>query len=297
MTEETTTPDTPHAEAAPAADAHAHPEAAPPPADEMLAEESHEGDEPEPAKVAESPAEIDGSAAESEDEAPAEGNEATPAEVLAAEEPQPEAPPPSNKKWYVIKVTSGREESIKAAIERRVKIEGLEEFFGQIVIPVERVTEIKKVKETKNGEKITKERRVTKERKKFPGYLMAEVEFNDRILYLFRETGGVGDFVGGATPTKPPPPMTDIEVRRMLGDVAAGEEEKSNKKRKTVVKLDFEKGDKVRIREGAFSNMEGEVKEITEPKEAGETPKVTVEVQIFGRPVGVELDYWQVDKS
>jgi transcriptional antiterminator NusG len=298
MTEETTTPpDTLHAEPAPAAETHAHPEVAPPPADEMLAELSQVGDEPESAKVAESPAEIDGSAAESEDEAPAEGNEVPPTEALAVEEPQPEAPPPSNKKWYVIKVTSGREESIKAAIERRVKIEGLEEFFGQIVIPVERVTEIKKVKETKNGEKITKERRVTKERKKFPGYLMAEVEFNDRILYLFRETSGVGDFVGGATPTKPPPPMTDIEVRRMLGDVAAGEEEKSNKKRKTVVKLDFEKGDKVRIREGAFSNMEGEVKEITEPKEAGETPKVTVEVQIFGRPVGVELDYWQVDKS
>ena len=89
--------------------------------------------------------------------------------------------------------------------------------------------------------------------------------------------------------------MTEIEVKRMLGEAVA--EEPGGKKRKTVVKLDFEKGDKVRIREGAFSNMEGEVKEITEPKEAGETPKVTVEVQIFGRPVGVELDYWQVDKT
>ncbi len=231
------------------------------------------------------------------DEHPPAVSAAAPPEPAPAEGAAPAAPPaeatPSKKKWYIIKVTSGREESIKAAIERRVKIEGLEEFFGQIYIPVERVTEIKKVKETKNGEKVTKEKRVTKERKKFPGYIMAEVEFNDRILYLFRETSGVGDFVGAGGPGKPPPPMTDIEVKRMLGE-AVPEEQKKGQKIK--VKLDFEKGDKVRIREGAFSNMEGEVKEITEPKEAGETPKVTVEVQIFGRPVGVELDYWQVDK-
>ena len=98
----------------------------------------------------------------------------------------PLPPPTGNKKWYVVKVQSGREESIKEAIERRVKIEGLEEFFGQIVIPVERtVTEMGKGK------------RVTRTRKLYPGYLMVEVEFNDRILYLFRETSGVGDFVGG----------------------------------------------------------------------------------------------------
>ena len=166
-----------------------------------------------------------------------------------------EIAPVSNKKWYVVKVTSGREESIKAAIERRVKIEGLEPLFGQIVIPVERVTEVKKVKETKNGERITKEKRVIKERKKFPGYVMAEVEFNEDILYLFRETSGVGDFVGAPAPNKPPAPMSDIEVRRMLGEPGAGNDD--GKKGPTVVKLDFEKQDKVRIREGAFANMEG----------------------------------------
>ncbi len=200
----------------------------------------------------------------------ADAAEAPPTEAAADTPPAAEVPA-SSKKWYIIKVTSGREESIKAAIERRVKIEGLEEFFGQIHIPVERVTEIKKVRETKNGEKITKERRVTKERKKYPGYIMAEVDFNDRILYLFRETSGVGDFVGAGGPGKPPPPMTDIEVKRMLGE-AVPDDPKKGRGGKTVVKLDFEKGDKVRIREGAFSNMEGEVKEITEPKEAGETP-------------------------
>jgi transcriptional antiterminator NusG len=226
---------------------------------------------------------------------PGEAEAAAPADAPPEGPAAPAAPAePSKKQWYIIKVTSGREESIKAAIERRVKIEGLEEYFGQIYIPVEKVVEVKKVKETKNGEKVTKEKRVTKEKKKFPGYLMAEVEFNDRILYLFRETSGVGDFVGGG-PGKPPQPMPDIEVKRMLGEHVAGDDPKKGG-RKTVVKLEFEKGDKVRIREGAFSNMEGEVKEITEPKEAGETPKVTVVVLIFGRPVDVELDYWQVDK-
>jgi transcriptional antiterminator NusG len=193
-------------------------------------------------------------------------------------------------------VQSGREESIRAAIERKVKIEGLEEYFGQIAIPVEQVTQVKKVTEKKNGEKVTKEKRVVKDQKKFPGYLFAEVEFNDRILYLFRETSGVGDFVGAAGPTKPPPPMSDREVQAMLNNLPDPDGgKKGGKGGKIKVKIEIEKGDKVRIREGAFSGMEGEVKGLSEPKD-DETPKVTVEVSIFGRPVPVELDYWQVDK-
>jgi transcriptional antiterminator NusG len=236
------------------------------------------------------------------DDAPeAAASEPVPAEPEVAAEtaaPPPAEPdaPVSSKRWYVVKVTSGREESIKAAIERKVKIEGLEEYFGQIVIPVERITTVKKVKETKNGEKTTKEKRVVKEQKKFPGYLMAEVEFNDKVLYLFRETSGVGDFVGGSGLLKPPPPMSDREVAVMLGSMLPEDQRGKVKMPKEKIKLDFEKGDKVRIREGAFASMEGEVKEISEPREAGETPKVTVEVSIFGRPVPVELDYWQVDK-
>src|SRR4029077_10946373 len=89
----------------------------------------------------------------------------------------PDASAPK-KYWYVVKVQSGREESIKEAIERRVKIEGLEEYFGQVIIPTERSVEMK------NG------KRVVRERKLYPGYLMVEVEYNDRMLYLFRETSG-----------------------------------------------------------------------------------------------------------
>jgi transcriptional antiterminator NusG len=176
-----------------------------------------------------------------------------------------------NKHWYVVKVQSGREESIKEAIERRVKIEGLEEYYGQIVIPVERVTEIR------NG------KRIQKERKLYPGYLMVEVEYNDRVLYLFRETSGVGDFVGG-TVHRPPPPMPPREVERMLhqqGQI----QEKVNQ-----VKPEFEKGDRVKVRDGTFAGMEGEVKEILEG-----LSRVRVELTIFGRGVPVELEYWQVE--
>jgi transcriptional antiterminator NusG len=201
------------------------------------------------------------------------------------------------KKWYVVKVQSGREDSIKSAIERKVKIEGLEQYFGQIAIPVEEIVVKKsvKVKDKKTGDKVTQEKKVVKHQKKYPGYLFAEVEFNDRILFLFRDTSGVGDFVGAGL-KREPTPMTDREVTQMLTGVVEPGAKGKGLKGPVKVKLDIEKGDKVKIRDGAFANMEGEVKAISEAKEEGETPKVTVVVTIFGRPVEVELDYWHVDK-
>jgi transcriptional antiterminator NusG len=189
--------------------------------------------------------------------------------------------PDDGKTWYIVKVQSGREESIKEAIERRVKIEGLDEYFGQIKIPVERVSELR------NG------KRVVRSRKKFPGYLMVNVDFNDRILYLFRETSGVGDFVG-ATVNRAPTPMPTHEVERML---AEEESQKGGVKDgvRQQIKLKFDKGDRVRVRDGTFQGMEGEVKEIVEPKEAKDPVRVRVELTIFGRPVPVEVEAWQVD--
>ena len=186
--------------------------------------------------------------------------------------PLPPPPPLYNKHWYVVKVQSGREETIKESIERRVKIEGLEEFYGQVIIPVERVTEMRAGK------------RVVKERKLYPGYLMVEVEYNDRILYLFRETSGVGDFVGGSV-NRAPPPMPAREVERMLG--RQGEEKPGI----VPTKAKFDRGDRVKVKDGTFAGMEGEVKEILEAKGL-----VRVELTIFGRPVPVELEYWQVDE-
>jgi transcriptional antiterminator NusG len=208
-----------------------------------------------------------------------------PVETAVAVEEAP-APPPdgtaapdapaSNKHWYVVKVQSGREESIKDAVERRVKIEGLEEYFGQIVIPVEKVVEMRHTKEGKA-------QRVTRSRKLYPGYLMVEVEYNDRILYLFRETSGVGDFVGGGM-NKAPVPMSPREVDKML-------HKKSDEPTK-VKPPSVEPGDRVKVVKGPFAGMEGEVKEILSAKD-----KVRVELTVFGRPVPVELEFWDVERA
>jgi transcriptional antiterminator NusG len=218
---------------------------------------------------------------EPEPEVPEPTTAAVSAPVVAPELGEEQAPAPSNKHWYVVKVQSGREETIKAAIERRVRKEGLEEYFGQIVIPVEQITE---VKPDRSGKRVTK----TKSRKLYPGYIMAEVEYNDRILYLFRETSGVGDFVGAsADRDKPPPPMTDREIQRILGPKEPGGGE--GKPPPKPKRLDT--GVRVRVTDGTFAGMEGEVKEILES-----VGHVKVELTIFGRPVPVELEYFQIEE-
>ena len=200
-------------------------------------------------------------------------------------------PPGHPKKWYVVKVQSGREDSIKGALERRVKLENLEPYVGRIVVPVEKITEVRDGK-----------RRIKKV-KKFPGYLFCEVEFNEHVLYLFRETSGVGDFVGGTGtgPNKLPQPMSDREVQRMLADQdevagteAAGKKADEEMAAKGRIKLDYDVGDTVKVREGMFANMEGPVKDIADRD--SQTPKVKVVLTIWGRPVEVDLDYWQVDR-
>jgi transcriptional antiterminator NusG len=221
---------------------------------------------------------------------PAKDGEAPESEP-AAEEAQPEAKP-SNKHWYVVKVQSGREESVKEAIERRVKIEGLEQFFGQVVVPVERETVT-----IQSGKR--KGQKTVKKRKKFPGYIMAEVEYNDKVLYLFRETSGVGDFVGGSL-TRAPIPMSDREVQSMLRDQDDVKGEPGGKKSKAAaapVKLPFGVGDKVRVRDGIFAGQEGEIKEIREPKDASETHRIRVELTVFGRPTSVQLEHWQIENA
>jgi transcriptional antiterminator NusG len=273
ITENTDPVIAPQTPPAPPAESVAPPPAAPEVPATLTTAEPPAPAEASPPPAAETPPEATAPPVETPaEEPPPQAQEEAPPE--AALEAPVEAPPvePSKKHWYVVKVQSGREESIKDAIERRVKIEGLEEFFGQIVIPVEKVTEVRNNKKR------------VKEHKLYPGYLMAEVEFNDRILYLFRETSGVGDFVG-ATATRPPQPMSQREVDRMILGAASKEEGKEK-----VIAPKFAKGDKLRVRDGIFSGMEGEVKEILEAKHA-----VKLELQIFGRPTSVELEYWQVE--
>ena len=221
-----------------------------------------------------------------------EGEEYAASVVAEAEAPPPapepavvEAPPENLKHWYVVKVQSGREDTIKEAIERRVRKENLEESFGQIVIPVEKVTE---VKVDKNGKRVAK----TKERKLYPGYLMVEVEYNDRIVYLFRETSGVGDFVGShpGNLMKAPTPMSDVEILRMLGPKP---KQPGDDSAPTIAPppKGLVAGERVRVVDGTFNGMDGTVKQILEA-----VMKVQVELAIFGRPVNVDFEYYQVEQ-
>jgi len=173
--------------------------------------------------------------------------------------------------WYVLKVQSSREDTIRDALQRRVKIQGLQRYFGQIVVPTEKITEIHNNK-----------KRVV-ERKTYPGYIMVQMELNEKTWFLVRETPGVGDFVGAhGTPTK----MTDAEVNQMLHQ----EEEKTTAEAPKV-RIDVERGDRVKIKDGPFENFEGTVEEVIEGRGL-----VKVMLIIFNRPTPVDLEYWQVER-
>ena len=199
-----------------------------------------------------------------------EATEETPESPAAEAVPET---PAVDLQWYVVKVQSNREESIKEAIERRVKIEGLQGGFGQIVIPTEKVSEMR-------GKK-----RVIRERKLLPGYLMVHVEFNEHMLYLFRETSGVGDFVGAGL-NKRPIPMSENEIKKWIGKPDGSTSGPVDESKASP----FNEADRVKVKDGMFAGMEGTVKQVLEAKGA-----VIVELTIFGRPVPVELEYWQVD--
>jgi transcriptional antiterminator NusG len=172
--------------------------------------------------------------------------------------------------WYVLKVQSSREDTIRDALERRVKIQGLQRYFGRIVVPTEKITEIRN-----NKKRIV-------ERKTYPGYIMVEMELNEKTWFVVRETPGVGDFVGAhGTPTK----MTEAEVNQMLGQETAKTEEAPR------VRIDVERGDRVKIKDGPFENFEGTVEEVIEARGL-----VKVMLIIFNRPTPVDLEYWQVER-
>jgi transcriptional antiterminator NusG len=173
------------------------------------------------------------------------------------------------KDWYILKVQSNREESIREGLLRRIAIAGLQDFFGEIIVPFEMRSEFK------NGRK-----RVFKQ-KLYPGYLVVNMEINDDTWFLVRETPGIGDFTG--TSGKPSP-MQPHEVAKIL----AKQEEKTDEAPK--LKINFSPGDRVKITEGTFENFEGDVDSIDEAN-----GRVTVMINIFGRSTPVELEYWQIE--
>ncbi len=180
-------------------------------------------------------------------------------------------------RWYVLRVASNREEQVKEALTRKVTLEGLGDVIGRVVVPVEQVKRIRGGKQ-----KIFK-------RKLYPGYVFMEIEpgedgkISEKAWFLIKETIGVGDFVGTEGL---PVPMTDTDVAKVLSEV-----EKATEQAAANVKVDFAKGDVVKIREGAFENFEGTVDSIDT-----ERGVVRVIVTIFGRSTPLDIEYWQIEK-
>lgn len=178
------------------------------------------------------------------------------------------------KHWYILKVAFNREDTIRKALEKRVKLAGVEAYFGDILIPTEDVATF-----TRTGQ-----RRVVK-RKLYPGYLMIEMAVTEDTWFLVRETDGIGDFTGsGGKPT----PMDDKEVERILKVVKPQADEGQTLK----TAIPYGRGDRVRVKEGYFQNLEGEVDKVDEAN-----GRVTVIISIFGRSTPVELDHWQVEPA
>ncbi len=178
-----------------------------------------------------------------------------------------------DKDWYILKVASNRENSIADALERRVKILGLEQYVERILVPVERVREINPR---------THKQRIVK-RKLYPGYIVVHMEINEDTWFLIRETPGVGDFTGsGGKPVA----LQPHEVNRLLDLDKPLEEDPGKQDEGIKLNIKFKLGDRVRVTAGNFEGFEGEVLKIDE-----RSGRVTVELNVLGQRTPVEFDY------
>jgi len=185
---------------------------------------------------------------------------------------KPEPPP----QWYALHVLSGQEKKVKESLERRAKTEEMGDLIREVVIPTERVSEVKR------GKKIESERKL------HPGYVYVnmylrdeEKKLVDRTWYFVRETNGVIGFADGDNPQ----PIRASEVDTMLGQMREREE-------KVLPKIAFTIGDKVKVGDGPFQNQEGLIEAVDMDR-----GKLKVSVNMFGRSTSLELEYWQVDKT
>jgi len=174
-------------------------------------------------------------------------------------------------RWYVVHAYSNYENQVKKALEERVKRSGLDQYFGQILVPTEEVVEMRSGQQRKS------------ERKFFPGYVLVQMELNDETWHLVREVPKVLGFIGGTSDK--PLPITDQEADRILNKV---EEGTAKPRPKTL----FEVGEVVRVVEGPFKDFNGVVEEVNYEKS-----RLRVSVLIFGRSTPVELDFGQVEKT
>lgn len=174
------------------------------------------------------------------------------------------------KNWYVVHTFAGYEHKAKAALEERIKALGKQEFFGEILVPAEKVVELVKGKKK------------TSSRKFFPGYILVQMEMNDETWHIVKGTPKVTGFVGGSTQ---PPWVSEEEVKEITHQM----EEGAVRPRPRVV---FSVGENVKVVDGPFSEFNGVVEEVRADK-----GKLRVLISIFGRATPVELDFVQVERS
>lgn len=174
------------------------------------------------------------------------------------------------KKWYVVHAYSGFEKNVQKTLKERIEREAMQDLFGQVLVPVEEVMDIK------NG------KRSLSERKFFPGYVLVEMEMTDDSWHLVKSTPRVTGFIGGTA--NRPLPITQREVDAIMQQIQTGGE-------KPKPKVEFEVGQRIRVNEGPFADFNGVVDEVNY-----ERNKLRVSVQIFGRETPVELDFTQVEK-
>ncbi|MFD2696661.1 transcription termination/antitermination protein NusG [Mesonia sediminis] len=176
------------------------------------------------------------------------------------------------KKWYVVRAVSGQENKVKDYIEKEISYQGLEDFVDQVLVPTEKVIQIR------NGKKINKERVY------FPGYVMVQANLSGEVPHIIKSINGVIGFLG-ETKGGDPVPLRRSEVNRMLGKV----DELSVKK--DTVAIPYTVGETVKVIDGPFNGFNGTVEKVNEEKR-----KLEVMVKIFGRKTPVELSYMQVEK-
>jgi transcriptional antiterminator NusG len=174
-------------------------------------------------------------------------------------------------RWYVVHAYSGFEKSVQKALKERIARSGMADKFGEILVPVEEVVEMK------SGQKSISERKF------FPGYVLVKMEMTEETWHLVKSTPKVTGFVGG-TATKPTP-ISEKDVENILQQMQEGVE-------KPKPKVLFEIGEAVRIKEGPFNDFHGSVEDVNYDKN-----KLRVSVTIFGRATPVELDFGQVEKA
>lgn len=206
-----------------------------------------------------------------EPEAQAEGTDEA-ASVESGPSPAEAAAAHTNKKlkWYAVQTLSNFEFKAQKSLLERAKLEGLEEYLGEILVPSQEVVELMGGTKRRSNKKF------------FPGYMFVQMELNDRTWHLIKDTPKIAGFVGDS---KNPVPLREREVRRLTQTAAEGATP-------AKPKITFVEGETVRVIDGAFASFNGTVEEVKDDKR-----KLRVLVTIFGRSTPVELDYEQVEKQ